>query len=703
MSMEVTNQRNHRILVVDDNRAIHDDLRKILTINGAQDFALQDDEAELFGVEAAPVADFELDSAYQGEEALEMVRRATECGRPYSVAFVDVRMPPGWDGIETITHLRKVDPNLQTVICTAYADYSWSDIQRRVGHSDSLLILKKPFDNIEVVQMAHTMSHKWLVSRQAEARMKDLDLMVAQRTEELRAANEQIRRELQEKLEAEEAFRAIFEASPIGIALMDRDGRYLDVNEALSEWCRGKGALDTVRRELEHAGSIDAKEVSYAQPEGEFRTGLLWARTIAVRNVPHSLTFLLDITERKHMERELQRAREAAEAASKAKGVFLANMSHEIRTPLNGVLGLSAMLDSEDVPEETRSKIRLIRESGEMLKTIVDDVLDLSKIESGKLELEVAPFSLQEALEFAAGLYQKTAMEKSLQMRLNFDPRIPEQVVGDSTRLKQIVANLVNNAVKFTSSGSIDVRAEMASPAERGKPCRIRVSVTDSGIGIPEDRLKRLFQPFTQIDSSTNRRYGGTGLGLAISKRLIELMGGEIRVESTPGTKTTFEFTIVFQVADKVAAAAAPGIVTTSGMRILVAEDNPINQIVIMHMLRAKGHEVDLVDNGDAAVRQVQSSAYDLVLMDMQMPGMDGLEATRRIRGLGDAFADVPITALTASATTDDRIACLEAGMNDYVSKPLNQQALSVLLERWKPGRPAKSATGYLTLTASSV
>jgi PAS domain S-box-containing protein len=693
---------NHRILVVDDNRAIHDDLKKILTSDGNEDLDLQNDEAVLFEMEPVPATDFELDSAYQGEEGLQKLREAVAAGRPYALAFVDVRMPPGWDGVETITRFRKVDPDLQTVICTAYSDYSWNDIQRRLGHSDSLLILKKPFDNIEVIQLAHALSRKWLVSRQAEARMMDLDLMVARRTAELQAANELIQRELQKKAEAEEAFRVVFQASPIGITLLDMNGRFLDVNRAFEEQYHvtrdeviGKDVvesgfldhdtLEALQGEITDSGSVNGKEVQYAPVPGGPRTGLLWARAVTIGNTPHFLGFLLDITERKRMEEDLHRAREAAESASKAKSVFLANMSHEIRTPLNGVLGLSALLDSADVSDNVHSMIRLIRESGEMLGKVIDDVLDFSKIDSGRLELEVAPFSFQECLEWSMGLYQKSAMDKALEMKLYADPRIPAQLVGDSTRIKQVVANLISNAVKFTPAGSVTVSTDLVGTAIPGQTCRIRVAVKDTGIGIPADRLERLFQSFSQVDPSTNRRYGGTGLGLAISKRLVEMMGGEIHVESIPGESTTFAFTLLAKVPERVETTHLAGCAAPAGMRILVAEDNKINQAVIYHMLRNMGHQVDIVDNGDAAVRQVQNQDYDLVLMDVQMPGVDGLEATRQIRSLASPCSQAPIAALTASATTEDRRQCLESGMNDYISKPLHPNSLRELLHRWRP------------------
>ena len=271
---------NHRILVIDDNKAIHDDLRKILLGDVKTEEHLQEDEAFLFGIEAVPITRFEIDSAYQGQEGLAKLEQSLAERRPYALAFVDVRMPPGWDGVETITRLWKAYPNLQVVVCTAYSDYSWNDIERRLGQSENLLILKKPFDNIEVIQLAHALTRKWLVSRQAQARLEDLDQMVAQRTSELEAANRRIEKEFEEKAAAEAAFRTVFESSPIGIALSDLEGRYVDVNLATEElmglpkaaiigrdpvelgWIADPECLAGVRRAQEEGRGLDSHELT---------------------------------------------------------------------------------------------------------------------------------------------------------------------------------------------------------------------------------------------------------------------------------------------------------------------------------------------------------------------------------------------------------------------------------------------------------
>jgi PAS domain S-box-containing protein len=694
---------NHRILIVDDNRAIHDDLRKILTGGANADPDLLSDESFLFDspVQRVVAAKFEIESAYQGQEGLAQVQKRVAEGYPYALAFVDVRMPPGWDGIETITKLWKVDPYLQIVICTAYSDYSWNDIQTKLGHSDNLLILKKPFDSIEVIQLAHALTRKWIVSHQARAKLEDLDLMVARRTAELQAANDSLEKQYIERAKAEEAFRIVFEASPIAIALLNEDFRFIKANRALEqlygmardniigndpielEWFRSRGEISELIAAGQQQGGLDQHEITFSLPKLGTRTGLLWMRYIEIRGVRHVLCFMLDITERKRMEQEIRRARVDAEAAAKAKGEFLANMSHEIRTPLNGVLGLSSFLEEDTLPDSIRELGKLIRTSGEMLRRVLDDVLDFSKIESGKLEIEREPFSLRESLEWSVGIYRKAALDKRLELKMAVDDSIPDRLSGDATRLRQVLTNLISNAVKFTESGSIGISVSSEPGGQSSSCCRLHVAVSDTGIGIPQDRIDRLFQSFTQVDASTNRRFGGTGLGLAICKRLVEMMDGEITVTSEPGVGTTFRLTIPFGIAETQIAPISHKAGLVHSRRVLVVEDNAINRVVIQRMLEKLGHDADLVADGNAAIRRIQEVQCDLLLMDVNMPGLDGLQATRQIRSLPAVQAKVPIVALTASATENDRQDCLNAGMNDYLSKPISIEALRNAIDRW--------------------
>lgn len=707
MSKSTFAENNNRILVVDDNRAIHEDLHKILVGGSETNDDLFSDEKLLFGYPQKSVTftQFEIESAYQGQDGLARVQARLAEGKPYALAFVDVRMPPGWDGVETIKQLWQVDPNLQVVICTAYSDYSWTDIYAKLGHSDSLLILKKPFDNIEVIQLAHALTRKWVTTNQARAKMEDLDLMVARRTAELQSSNDSLTREITERARAQEAFRIVFEASPIGIALLNQDFEFVNANRALQllhgltrddimghnpvelGWFPTRAELTRVFESALANEGINEHELSLVHDKLGQRTGLLWARSVDIGNAPHTLCFVLDISERKEMEEELRRARKDAEAAARAKSEFVANMSHEIRTPLNGVLGISSFLEEESLPQDIREMGRLIRTSGEMLRRVVDDVLDFSKIESGKLELESEPFSLQESLEWSIGIFRKAALDKQIELKLTVEENVPRRLVGDATRVRQVLTNLINNAVKFTESGSIKVNVAAVHAAsddhDEHSCCHLRVEVADSGVGIPRDRIDRLFQSFSQVDASTNRRFGGTGLGLAICKRLVEMMGGEIAVESELGMGSRFTFTIPLIVATPDSQPARVIANVTNPKRILIVEDNVINQIVIKRMLERFGHTVDIAPDGDAAVRLVQLATYDLLFTDVNMPGTDGLRAARWIRTLSDAHARLPIIALTASATAMDREECLRAGMNDYLTKPIDAESLRAVVDRW--------------------
>jgi signal transduction histidine kinase/CheY-like chemotaxis protein/ligand-binding sensor domain-containing protein len=379
---------------------------------------------------------------------------------------------------------------------------------------------------------------------------------------------------------------------------------------------------------------------------------------------------------------ELETERKRADEASEAKGRFLANMSHELRTPLNGVIGLSRLLEAMTVPPEAQEMVRMIRSSGDALLRVVNDVLDFSKVEAGKLELEVAPFPLHQSLEESVGLFQLVAADKGLRLACVLAPGLPAYVAGDDTRLRQVVLNLISNALKFTSAGEVVLSAS-AEPLDDSSYA-ITIEVRDSGIGIRPDQLPRLFSSFDQTDASINRRFGGTGLGLAISKRLVELMGGEIVVESQPGEGATFGFTIRMGRVDDPAAArarpAAPALDAENFLKVLVAEDNVVNQKVVLMLLKKLGVNADLAVDGRQAIAAVVENRYDLVLMDVQMPDVDGLSATREIRSRVPQNRQPVIFGLSAHATTEFRETCLAAGMDGYLTKPLEQEKLRDLI-----------------------
>jgi signal transduction histidine kinase/ActR/RegA family two-component response regulator len=379
---------------------------------------------------------------------------------------------------------------------------------------------------------------------------------------------------------------------------------------------------------------------------------------------------------------ESAKATRQAEMTAQGKSDFLAMMSHEMRTPLNGIIGMTGLLESKNLDDRQRECVEVLRRSGETLLAIIDDVLDFSKIEAGRLTLESADFDPARAILDAIQIVERSAVAKSLTLSTHLDPALPAMVSGDVMRLRQVLLNLLSNAIKFTSEGEIVVRGELRLAASDGY--ELYFSVTDGGIGISEEQQARLFQPFSQANVSTARMFGGTGLGLAICKRLAGLMGGNIGVESRPAQGSCFWFTI------RVGAAAPEPLrlVTKSGttgpatgFRLLLVEDNPINQKVARLVLDKLGYQVDVANNGFEALDAVDSVRYDLILMDCIMPEMDGFEATRRLRSAGGHAAEVPIIAMTANAFEDDRKACLAAGMNDFLSKPVRQSELAAKLE----------------------
>jgi signal transduction histidine kinase/CheY-like chemotaxis protein/HPt (histidine-containing phosphotransfer) domain-containing protein len=383
------------------------------------------------------------------------------------------------------------------------------------------------------------------------------------------------------------------------------------------------------------------------------------------------------------------RTEDLAEAAE-AKSRFLANVSHEIRTPMNGIVGMARLLQETSLGRDQREYADIIVSSARALLRIIDDLLDISKVEAGAFDLEALDFEPRRVVDEVVRLLRPEAESKRLALSATVDPAVPKEARGDPGRLRQALVNLVGNAVKFTESGAVTVLAEAAEETAEGWV--LRFEVRDTGIGIDAAAQERLFKPFSQADSSTTRRFGGTGLGLAISRRLIELMGGRIEVTSAPGAGSTFAFTVRLARPAGAAAAAAPSPLAAPGARrgrVLVAEDNEVNQKVTAVMLDRLGFDADVAGSGDEAVAAAQRRRYDVILMDGQMPGMDGFEATARIRAFEGPVRRTPIVALTASAMRGDRERYLEAGMDDYVAKPMTPEQLAEVLERWSPAGAA--------------
>jgi signal transduction histidine kinase/CheY-like chemotaxis protein len=390
-----------------------------------------------------------------------------------------------------------------------------------------------------------------------------------------------------------------------------------------------------------------------------------------------------EIHERTQAQKALKEAKESAEAATRAKSAFLAVMSHEIRTPLNAVLGMTRLVLETNLTEEQRDQLSTAESAAEHLLALIGDILDLSKIEADKISLESTPFQLREHLSETVQIQSVNARKKGLRLLFETAPGVENAFVGDISRIRQVLHNLLGNAVKFTEKGEIRLQVDKTEKGE------LRFRVSDTGVGIPKEKLTTIFEPFHQADSSITRKYGGSGLGLTISRRLVEIMGGALRAESRPGEGSVFEFTLFLppvEHEENIKAPADPLPPDTDSperLRILVVEDNPFNQKVMEMFLHRLGHAVTSVENGNRALETADAHRFDLILMDIQMPGLDGYQTTRLLREK-ETSGHTPIIAVTAHATEEDRTQCVNAGMDDYLTKPIHFEALKQMLNRYR-------------------
>jgi len=700
-----------RILVVDDNPSIHEDFRKILCPQRGQSTAALDSMAEeLFGSDSQdrPGGRFELDSAYQGQEALDMVKRAELEGRPYSLAFMDVRMPPGWDGIETITHIWKEHPQVQIVICTAYSDYSWDQILQKLGETESLVILKKPFDNVEVLQLAHTLTKKWMVTRQANARMADLDETVRQRTRELLDANQELQNEIKRRSvtaaalrESEERFHRAFETVAVPLAIRPLDTcRYLDVNESFAELCGYTKAeiigkkpeelqlLVDSARYSEHIASlregrkIRNVEVSIRRKNGEVRQVLVSVEILQLGPQPCLLVALQDVTEQRKLESQLRQSQKM-----EAIGLLAAGVAHDFNNLLTIIQGHSSLqLTNKSLDKNLANVFSVIQMASERGAALTRQLLAFSR----QHIVRRRPLDLAAAITQVSAMLSRTLGE-TIQLECRLAPNLP-CVHADPTDFDQVIMNLALNArdampeggklTLSTASASI-TQAEAADNLDKRAGEFVALTVTDTGCGMNKETLSRIFEPFF-----TTKPLGhGTGLGLSSVYGIVKQHEGWIEVESQPGIGTSFRvFLPVSSQSPEIESSPTsvpPGESSSPSPEgaVFVVEDEPAVREFVTTLLTEEGYTVFQASSGADALLKWKSLSDKtrLLLTDMVMPG--GISGTMLAKKLLSHHPHLRV--IYTSGYSPDVVAnghSLQEGVN-FLSKPYNQAHLLATIQ----------------------
>jgi len=644
-------ERNQRILIIDDNTSIHEDIRKILGVGSSEDAAHDEEAAALFGFEIAQNNDvpFEVDSAYQGEEGLEMVRRAAEEGRPYAMAFVDVRMPPGWDGIETISKIWRKHADLQVVICTAYSDYSWEDMIRQVGKTDSLVILKKPFDNVEVLQLAHTLTQKWTLSNQLRSHLKSLDEIVATRTLELQSANTRLRQEMEVRAQAdldlrlsEERFAKAFKASPIPMAIQElATERFIDVNDAFLAMtgisraeitnrtpvelriCQSAEAQRELWLALQRDGSVRSIEVQLRTATGALRECVVSAEAFELGGKSVALVATLDVSEQRNLEKQLRHAQKL-----EAVGQFASGVAHDFNNMLTVIQGYTCLsLAAAGLDADVINSLNQVALASDRAAALTRQLLTFSR----KQMTQPRSLDLNDTLRNLHDMLRRVIGEH-IELGCEFGENLPA-IFADESNIEQVVMNLVVNARDAMPQGgrvAIHTEAVNIDPAHVRRHAEARLgdfvclTVSDTGCGMSPETLSHIFEPFF-----TTKEVGkGTGIGLATVYGIVSQLEGWIEVGSQINEGTVLRiFLPVSEAEAEPLALPDSGDVYGHGERILLVEDERAVREIITAILCDHGYQVWGAADGPEALAlwQERRGRFDLLVTDIVMPnGLKG-------------------------------------------------------------------------------